>query len=281
MTTVCILSPAALPPGPGVRLPEIGRPRHDANCTGTLLPRRHALYRRRGPNRRAFTALLVATRVSGWLCLLVALLAAFAGAAGAEQIVLGRFSAADRSGWEAKSFVGTTRYDFVEDTDGTTVLSAISEGTASGLVFERLIDVTRTPYLTWRWKVARPVNPPDELTKAGDDFAARIYFVAEREGFFHAPESISYVWASTQAENSVWPNPYTGKVKMLAVDSGNGLAGQWRQHCRNMRRDFQTLFGRDISGITHIAIMTDTDNSQSSARAWYGDISVASSTPGC
>lgn len=213
------------------------------------------------------------------ICFLIALLALAPGVAQAQERVLGRFSAGDLTGWEPKSFKGDTRYRLTKDIGGETVLEAVSEATASGLVYERKIDVTKTPILIWRWRIERPVNPPDELSKEGDDFAVRVYFLAPGAGWLSFPDSVVYVWASKQPEGSAWPNPYTKKAHMVAVDSGAKHAGQWRTHRRNMREDFRRYFGRDITGITHIAIMTDTDNSKLSARGWYGDIRVAPAGP--
>lgn len=192
-------------------------------------------------------------------------------AAASEPLVVGRFSAGDLSGWEPKAFEGETSYRLV-DGDGGKVLAAESEASASGLVLERTVDLAATPVLSWRWKIAAPVDPPDEMTKEGDDFAARVYFVTPGKGLFALPKSISYVWASRQPVGSSWPNPYTDHVRMVAVDSGPRHAGEWRSHRRNLREDFRALFGRDIEEITHVAIMTDTDNSKGSARSWYGDV---------
>ncbi len=213
------------------------------------------------------------------ICFLIALFTLATGPAQAQEVVLGRFSAGDLTGWEPKSFEGETRYRLTKDGGGETVLEAVSEAAASGLVYERKIDVTKTPILIWRWRIERPVNPPDELSKEGDDFAVRVYFLAPGAGWLSFPDSVVYVWASKQPVGSAWPNPYTKKAHMVAVDSGAKHAGQWRTHRRNMREDFKRFFGRDITGITHIAIMTDTDNSKLSARGWYGDIRVAPAKP--
>lgn len=206
-----------------------------------------------------------------WAAAGAAALAAGAALAGDGAVVIGNFSGGDLSGWESKVFAGETAYRLV-DGDGGRVLEAVSEGSASGLFLERTIDLTATPVLAWRWRVAAPVDPPDETAREGDDFAARVYFVTPGEGLFSLPRSISYVWASRQPVGADWPNPYTANVRMVAVDSGAGHAGRWRVHRRNLREDFRALFGRDITEITHVAIMTDTDNSGRSARAWYGDI---------
>lgn len=211
--------------------------------------------------------------------LFVSLLTFAPGALDAQETVLGRFSKGDLTGWELKSFEGETTYRLTKDGGGETVLEAVSKAAASGLVLERKIDVTKTPVLIWRWRIERPVNPPDELSKEGDDFAVRVYFLAPGSGWLSFPDSVVYVWASKQPEGSAWPNPYTKKAHMVAVDSGARHAGQWRTHRRNMREDFRRYFGRDITEITHIAIMTDTDNSKLSARGWYGDIRVAPAKP--
>ncbi|MCE2453419.1 MAG: DUF3047 domain-containing protein [Nitrospinae bacterium] len=209
----------------------------------------------------------------------IALVSLAPGVVHAQETVLGRFSAGDLTGWEPKSFEGETSYRLIKEEGGETVLEAVSEAAASGLVLKRKIDLTKTPILIWRWRIERPVNPPDELSKEGDDFAARVYFLAPGAGWLSFPDSVVYVWASGQPVGSAWPNPYTKKAHMVAVDSGAGHAGQWRTHRRNMRADFKRYFGRDITGITHIAIMTDTDNSKLSARGWYGDIRVAPAGP--
>ncbi len=59
---------------------------------------------------------------------------------------------------------------------------------------------------------------------------------------------------------------------MIAVQSGLKQAGQWVNEKRNIRIDYQHIFGEKTRKIDAVAIMTDTDNSGKSATAWYGDI---------
>ena len=135
--------------------------------------------------------------------------------------MIGRFSAGDLTGWEPKSFQGRdSNIASTRDKGGETVLEAVSNAAASGLFYERKIDLTKTPILTWRWRIERPVNPPDELSKGGDDFSVRVYFIAPGAGMLSFPDSVVYVWASRRPEGSSWPNPYTKKAHMVAVDSG-------------------------------------------------------------
>ncbi len=59
---------------------------------------------------------------------------------------------------------------------------------------------------------------------------------------------------------------------MLALRGSDNRQGEWHFESRNLRDDFQALFDRDIEVIDGIAIMTDTDDSGSSAVAIYGEM---------
>ena len=189
----------------------------------------------------------------------------------AEPLVLGRFSAGDTEGWQVRDFEGETRYRIVE-AGGTRVLEAKSDSAASSFYLEREIDLAARPVLEWRWRIEAPLRVPDERVKAGDDFAARVYVVAPGEGLFALPVAISYVWSGSAPVGADWPNPFTSKVRMVAVESGSARAGAWRSYRRNVREDFHRLFGREVDELEGVAVMTDADNSRQRARAWYGDI---------
>ncbi len=191
----------------------------------------------------------------------------------AEPLVLGRFSSGDIDNWQVREFEGETRYRIVE-LDGRKVLEADSVSSASSLYLERKIDLSETPVLEWSWRIDKPPGVTNERTKDGDDFAARVYVVAPGEGLFGLPLSISYVWAGRAKVGEFWPNPFTSRVMMFALDSGDASAGAWRTHRRDVRADFLRLFGRKVDRLEGVAIMTDSDNSGLKARAWYGDIVV-------
>ncbi len=205
-----------------------------------------------------------------WIVLAVALVAI---PARADPLVLGRFSSGDTDGWQVREFEGETRYRIVE-VDGRKVLEADSVSSASSLYLERKIDLSETPVLEWSWRIEKPPGVTDERTRDGDDFAARVYVVAPGEGIFGLPLGISYVWAGQARVGEFWPNPFTSRVMMFALDSGTGASGAWRTHRRDVRADFLRLFGRKVDRLEGIAIMTDSDNSGLSVRAWYGDLAL-------
>ncbi len=195
-----------------------------------------------------------------------------AEAAQPEEVAVGRFSVGDLAGWKVREFKGRTRYEIGDDPEGGggPVLAASSRGAASALYQEREIDLAVTPILSWRWRVESPLPIADERRKGGDDFAARVYVVSEGHGLLGLPLGITYVWANAPA-GEAWPNPFTARAVMVVVDSGPG--GEWRRHERDVREDFRRYHGKDVETLDGVALMTDTDNSGTEGRAWYGDLS--------
>ena len=188
-------------------------------------------------------------------------------------ILIGDFSHNTLAGWKEKKFSGNTRYQLVQQGDRI-VLQAEADASASGLFKEITVDLTTHPYLNWEWKIDKPHPPLAERTKAGDDYAARIYVVVKGGLMFWKTRAINYVWASKEEKGSVWPNAFVGKNAMLlAVRSAADKPGGWYQEKRNVYEDLKEIFGEEIKTIHAVAIMTDSDNSKGSVAASYGDIS--------
>ncbi|MDE1933544.1 DUF3047 domain-containing protein [Bradyrhizobium sp.] len=195
------------------------------------------------------------------------------GAAAEQTLPISTFWKGVSTDWEAKVFKGETAYSFTFDPEKrVTVIEAWSRATASGRYRKIKVDLVKTPFLNWSWKVAEPLSGIDENTKAGDDFAARLYVVVERGIMGLSSLSVNYVWASQHPAGATWPSPFTRNVRLLAVDSATAQLNSWINHKRNVREDFKELFGEDIQSIDAVALMTDTDNSGKSAHAFYGEI---------
>jgi hypothetical protein len=81
-------------------------------------------------------------------------------------------------GWQPLVFPRVekqTRYERVEF-EGAQVLPAPARCSASGLVHGVPgLELARTPWLYWRWRVDRDLPARDPRTKAGDDHAARLW----------------------------------------------------------------------------------------------------------
>jgi len=188
----------------------------------------------------------------------------------ADVIELGSFSTSGLSGWYEKSFQGTTEYRIVEE-EGQKVLFARSENAASGLVLDTDYDPQQFPVLSWRWKISDTISKGDSRSKAGDDYAARIYVVFSH-WFFPKTKTLNYIWANQLPKNSSQLSAYTSNDMMIAVESGSAKAGEWVTVQRNLLDDYRKAFGEEPPNVGAIAIMTDTDNTGETAVAWYGDI---------
>jgi hypothetical protein len=226
-----------------------------------------------------------------------------------DRRVLGSFSTAeaDSNGhpeaWQPIEFGDVdvrTRYQLVERTfegDTATVVQAMSNGGAAGLGRELQLNPQEYPILTWTWRVSNVLKRGNAREKDGDDYPARIYVTFDYDpsnfgfvdrakytalqalGYDEVPtRALNYVWASRVERDTILPNPYTDWVQMIPVRSGSTSVGTWVSERRNVRADYRRAFGASPPPINGIAIMTDTDNTEESATAYYGDI-VAHAPP--
>jgi hypothetical protein len=228
--------------------------------------------------------------------LLLATLALALGGAAPDVLRVGAFSTQDPDrerpdDWQPISFADIetkTTYDLVRADSGT-VVRARSDGGASGLATERRIDLTEYPILEWRWKVEEVVADGNARTKAGDDYAARLYVTFDYEDLGFADQvklralrvlgyddiptrALNYVWANRVDRHTILPNAYTDWVMMVAVRSGETHVGTWVTERRNVLADYRAAFGGDPPPVNGVALMTDTDNTGGQATAYYGDI---------
>lgn len=190
-----------------------------------------------------------------------------------QYIRVGSFSDQNLSGWETKQFKSHTIYSF-EAVGDRFALKAVSKNGASGFIKKIRIDLDQFPYLNWQWRVDKPLSGQyNETEKSGDDYAARLYVVISPGFKFWENRAINYVWANHQRVKSVWPNAFAGNnARMIALQSANTPLSTWQTEKRNIKQDFQLIFGESIRFIDAVAIMSDTDNTGSSTEAFYGDI---------
>lgn len=204
-------------------------------------------------------------------CSWVLLLASCAAAAEPGPTQIPVLALPDLGGWQDKVFSGKTDYRVV-DTEAGLALQARSDAAASGLIREINVDLTKTPFLHWSWRINNTFKATNETTREGDDYPARLYVVISGGWQFWRTRALNYVWASQHTQYSHWPNAYTDHAIMLAVRSGDALTNQWVEEKRNVLDDIRQYLKMDARHIHAVAIMTDTDNTGRSATAYYGNI---------
>ena len=182
------------------------------------------------------------------------------------------FSADEISQWRHKSFEGNTQYSLV-DIDGKSAIEAGSKISPSSLICQESVDLSKTPYLNWTWKVDQlPSGAASEKLMQGDDYGARIYIIFSTGFGFWNAASLNYVWSRQHAEEDSWINAFSDKVTMLVVESGESNLKEWQTYKRDVAADVKRYMGKDISKLKAVAIMTDSDNTQDTAKTYYGDI---------
>ncbi len=183
-----------------------------------------------------------------------------------------RFAEQNVGEWRERIYAGRSHYEIVS-LGGQKVLKASSDNSASAILKEAEIDLDKTPFINWRWRVENTYGHHiDEQSKDGDDYPARLYVLVSDGYQPWEVIAVNYVWSNNQAPGTHWANAWSPKAQMLALRGGNLETGQWKTEKRNLRDDFKSLFGRHVDAIVAIAIMVDSDNYHGSATSYFGDI---------
>lgn len=66
----------------------------------------------------------------------------------------------------------------------------------------------------------------------------------------------------------------TDRIRKIVLDAGSTHAGRWRDHRRNLAEDFRQAFGEAPGPLLSVALLTDADNTQQQAHAWYGPVTM-------
>jgi len=188
-----------------------------------------------------------------------------------DELIIDDFADSMSNRWKKEVFNQETIYE-ITHYQSQPALSAISKNSASGLIYTYTIDLNKTPWLNWSWAIDQGLPKTNERIKSGDDFAARVYIIHSGGLQFWNTRSLSYVWSSSADIGQHWPSPFTNQAHMFVLRSGDKRSKRWTNEKRNIKQDFERVFGEAIDKIHAIAIMTDTDNTGQMSQAYYGKI---------
>lgn len=235
------------------------------------------------------------------LCAAVLLLTAFAAPA---AVAVGRFAASGGipSGWRVVQLnrkVPPTTYRTAM-VGGVPAVEANAYSSMALLARPITIDLAATPVLCWRWYVDAPVGAANMATKAGDDYAARLYVafdVPDRQlssglklklamartfAGVRVPEAaLNYVWDNRHPVGTRRKSAYTAQAEMIVAETGATRAKRWVAERADVAADFARAFPRYSGRPTQLAIASDTDNTRSRARAAFADIHFVGRNDAC
>lgn len=132
-------------------------------------------------------------------------------------------------------------------------------------------DLKVYPFLSWQWRVNELPTGGDERYKKTGDSAAAIYVIFP--GWIR-PANIKYVWSASLPVGTVTDSPYSSKTKVVVLRNQSTPLGTWVREKVNVYQDFQRLFGQEPEPVKAFGIMTDSDNTKSTAEGDYGALYI-------
>ena len=208
-----------------------------------------------------------------------------------QQVPL-QFNAQDKSQWEKVVLPGKLRTAYrLERQPQGYALKAQADASASMLRQRLRIAPEQLGRLSFDWRVDRLIPGADMQQRETEDSPVRLILVfdGDRQQFSAKNAMLSelthsltgepmpyatlmYVWCNQCPPESLIVNPRTDRIRKLAVESGPERVGQWLRYSRDIRADFERAFGEPPGALLGIGLMTDSDNTRSTAQAWYGQV---------
>lgn len=207
-------------------------------------------------------------------------------------------TAATTQAWSHRSFPGkpASQFQYVR-LDGRDAISVRADASASMLRQQLRIEPEQLGKVRFSWKVPALIEQADLALRDRDDAPVRIVLAFEGDRSRLSPRdaalselahtltgepmpyaTLMYVWCNKRAAGTVVRNPRTDRVRKLVVESGPQRLNHWLEYERDIRADYEKAFGEAPGALVGVAIMTDSDNTRSQARAWYGPVRLAATS---
>lgn len=178
--------------------------------------------------------------------------------------------------------------------DGRDAMAVMAISSASMLRHAVRVNPGELGKVRFSWKVPELIAQADMALRDTDDSPVRIVlaFEGDRSKFSAKNAMLSelartltgeelpyatlmYVWCNKREPGTVIQSPRTDRIRKLVVESGPKKLNQWLDYERNIRADYERAFGEPPGALVGIGIMTDSDNTHSTTRAWYGPVQLA------
>jgi hypothetical protein len=234
---------------------------------------------------------------AGWTALLA--LSSSALLAGVAAVDVGRFQLPPGAPmpvpapWQLIRFdqqVAPTQFQ-LRNWDAVAALEATANSSMALLARPLTVELRQAPILCWRWRIDAPLLTADMATKAGDDYAARLYLafsLPSRElslatraklalarslyGEQVPDAALNYVWDNRYPIGTLRANAYTERAQMWVLRSGATDAGGWVNERRDVLADVQRAFPGARVQVRLLALTADTDNTGEQAHAGFAEV---------
>lgn len=200
--------------------------------------------------------------------------------------------------WHHQAFPGKapTQFRYARE-DGRHAVSVTASSSASMLRRRLRIEPAELGSVVFSWKVPALIADADLASRENDDSPVRVMLVFDGDRSRFSPRdamlselmraltgeempyaTLMYSWCSRREAGTVVTNARTSRVRTLVVESGPQKLNRWLDYRRNVRADFERAFGEPPGALVGVGIMSDSDNTRSLVRAWYGPLELLPGT---
>ena len=175
--------------------------------------------------------------------------------------------------------------------DGRPVIQADADNAVSLYRRAMRIEPEKLGHLSFSWMVPKLIDTADLSIQSSEDAPVRIVLAFDGDRsklslknrmLFDLLEAVigeeppyatlMYVWDSRAPLESVILSARTDRIRKIVVDSGSDQTSIWRFHERDVVGDYRRAFGEEPGALVSVALMTDSDNTRTTVRAYYGDV---------
>jgi len=175
------------------------------------------------------------------------------------------------SDWKVRKDAGKEAYA-VKEEDGKRFLHANAKNLGIQAAREYEWDLKAYPVLAWSWRPLEFPRGADE--KDGKNDSALAVYVLVPYSRIRGPKAVKYIWSEKVPEGTRLESN-GGLTQVRVLDSGTDKRGQWVEHRINVRDDYLKYFDeKDVPKAAGIAVLTDSDDTKSSAQGDYASFRV-------
>jgi hypothetical protein len=198
------------------------------------------------------------------------------------------------SPWVHQQFPGKSPTEFhYARKDGRDALAVLASSSASMVRRKVHIEPDELGTVRFSWMVPQLMAQADLASRDADDSPVRLVlaFEGDRSRFSQRDQllnelartltgepmpyaTLMYVWCNKREPGTVVKSPRTDRIRTLVLESGARRLNRWLDYERDIRADYERAFGEPPGALVAIGIMTDSDNTRSVARAWYGPVQL-------
>ena len=170
-----------------------------------------------------------------------------------------------------------TRFFIVDEPTATDrrALAVVAKSSSGIMIFKvEGMDLKKTPYMRWRWRIVRRMNLPEGAAEP-DDQACAVYL---SDGTMLNQKCVGYRWEHfVPVGTRRMINYACSKVDVLCLRNRETPVGEWVEEECNVFEDFKRAFGKEPSKDAVLAIGANSQYSKSDTRVEIDYIEFRSS----